>query len=265
MNKTPVVILGCGYTGQRVLDHLRADDVPVIATSRTRRHDRVSFEVSDPSVDLSFIPFEARVLYSIPNVLPHITAALAERQPSRLIYVSTTGVYGAQKHVDAASSAAPDRPEMVARVVAEQSILNGRWSGAVLRPAAIYGPDRGIHRRVQEGTFRLGPGEQGNYISRIHVHDLSRIVVRMLESDIEGAWPVADDHPCPSLEIAQFTAEILGISAAFPADPEPLHATRRSDRRVRGDELRTVLGLELRYPSYHPAIREALGVDFSTP
>ena len=67
----------------------------------------------------------------------------------------------------------------------------------ILRPAAIYGPGRGVHVSMEEGRFRfVGGGD--NFVSRIHVDDLAAHVEAALLSDITGAWPVADEHPCTS-------------------------------------------------------------------
>jgi nucleoside-diphosphate-sugar epimerase len=85
-------------------------------------------------------------------------------------------------------------------------------------------------------------------VSRIHVDDLARIIHAGLFSDIGGAWPVADDDPCSTAEIAAWmqinTANNSGI--AIPG------------RRVNGTMIREKLGIELTYPSWRTGIPASL-------
>ena len=60
------------------------------------------------------------------------------------------------------------------RVDEENDVLAGPWSSLILRPAAIYGPDRGVHVSLAQGRHRM-LGDGSNYISRIHVDDLAAI------------------------------------------------------------------------------------------
>jgi nucleoside-diphosphate-sugar epimerase len=130
------------------------------------------------------------------------------------------------------------------------------WSWLILRPAAIYGPDRGVHVAMREGTHRLwGSGE--NRVSRIHVDDLAAHAEAGLLSELSGAWPVADDEPCRAREIAQFCADLLGVPMPPPSELKG-EDTRRADRRVDGRAVRLRLGVELQYPSYRVGIPAAL-------
>jgi nucleoside-diphosphate-sugar epimerase len=255
-----VVILGCGYTGERVARRMAAPGqrvARVICTSR--RPERLShldgiepvrFDLPD-NASLAFVPPGSLVVHSIPPVVDFMHA-LADR-PKRVVYLSTTGVYGDQRDVDASTEPAPRHHRDVQRLQAEQAVLNGPWSSIVLRPAAIYGPGRGIHVSMAEGRFKLvGSGE--NYVSRIHVDDLAAHVEAALLSDLEGAWPVADDHPCTSLEIARYCSELLSVPMPPSISEAGVHHTRRADRRVDGRAVREQLGITLRYPSYRSGI-----------
>jgi nucleoside-diphosphate-sugar epimerase len=127
----------------------------------------------------------------------------------------------------------------------------------VLRPAAIYGPDRGVHVSIREGRFRLA-GDGANFVSRIHVHDLAAHVDAALWSGVSGAWPVADDEPCTSREIAAFCSTLLGVPMPSGAEPSELHHTRQANRRVDGSAIRKLLGLRLRYPTWREGIQASL-------
>jgi nucleoside-diphosphate-sugar epimerase len=155
--------------------------------------------------------------------------------------------------VDHQTPAFPDRPEGEARLNAEAAVQNGPWSSIVLRPAAIYGPGRGVHVRIRNGVFRLA-GAGNNYVSRIHVEDLAAHVEAALFSEVSGAWPVADRESCTSREIAEYCARLLGVPGPGSADRSSLHRTLRANRRVDGSGIREALGLELRYPTWREGV-----------
>lgn len=275
---TDVLILGCGFTGRRVAERLRRRGVQVTVTSRhphrlaalegsgIRTH---AFEAGDPA---SLEELASRlgegvlVLHSIPLIegaegFRDPTAAivnLLRGRAARVVYLSTTGVYGAQHVVDEHTPVAPRSPREVLRVQAENAVLEGPWKALVLRPAAIYGPGRGVHVAMRHGTFRfLAHG--ANYISRIHVDDLAAHAEAALFSELTGgAYPVADEEPCTSREIAQFCADLLGLPMPEPTHESELHDSRRADRRVDGSAIRRLLHLNLAYPSYRTGIPASL-------
>ena len=261
------VILGCGYTGERVARRMAARGARVICTSRDPERlshvesvEPVRLELPD-AASLGFIPPGALVVHSIPPLdgvpATELTHALGDRRPKRVVYLSTTGVYGDQRDVDESTVPAPRHERDRQRLEAEQATISGPWSSIVLRPAAIYGPGRGIHVSMAEGRFKLvGAGE--NYVSRIHVDDLAAHVEAALLSDVQGAWPVADDHPCTSVEIARYCSDLLNVPMP-PSVPEAgVHHTRRADRRVDGRVIRQRLGISLLHSSYRSGIPASL-------
>ena len=200
-----ILILGCGFTGRRVAARLATAGHAVWATSR--RPERLALAGVhclrldlDDSASLAraetAVPDGVRVLLSIPLILdeaggwhdptPRLLAALGPK-PERVVYLSTTSVYGAHVPVDERSLPAPRSPRERLRVEAERAVQAGPWTSMILRPAAIYGPGRGIHRSMQRGTFHL-PGDGTRFISRIHVDDLAALATEALLSNQVGAW-----------------------------------------------------------------------------
>lgn len=244
-----VLILGCGYTGQRIAAELIRSGHSVITTNRNGAPPSIRFDLEDPdsiSAIHRMVTAETCVLYSIPAVSFALMEALASAK--RLVYLSTTGVYGSRTTADFRTPCDMDHP----RVLAE-NLIQTHSSALILRPAAIYGPGRGIHTSMAAGTFRLA-GDGSNFVSRIHVDDLAAHCVAGLLSDITGAYPVADDEPCQSREIGAFCAQLLDLPMPKSANPEELDRTRQANRRVDGREIRRLLGIELRYPSYRVGI-----------
>ncbi len=265
-----VVILGCGYTGTRVAERFLGRGASVVATTRdpasledlARRGAKVQALDALGSSPIE-IPDGASVLHSIPLIEPgprEVTRQLLARftgRPQRLVYLSTTGVYGSIRDVDEHTFPSPNTERERLRVSAEEEVRWGPWSSLILRPAAIYGTERGIHVSMKEGRFQLtGTGE--NFVSRIHVDDLAAHAEAALLSDITGTYPVGDELPCTSREIAEYCARLLHVAMPAPAARDSLHETRRADRRVDGRAIREKLGIRLQYPTYREGLATAL-------
>ncbi len=272
-----VLILGCGYTGRRVALEMLSRDARVIATAtddsklqelRAAGADARRVDVFEPKTLEELggeVPQGTSVLLSVPllreegklfDPTPQLLEALGDR-PARVIYLSTTGVYGKTREVDETTAAAPVTERQRLRVKAEKQVAAGPWSSLILRPAAIYGPGRGVHVALREGRFRL-VGDGGNWVSRIHVDDLARHVVAAFGSPLTGAFPVADECPCRSHEIAEFCSKLLDLPMPPSATESDVDETRRSDRRVDGGAVRQALGVRLRHPSYRSGIPASL-------
>lgn len=279
------LILGTGYTGQRVARLLLREGHEVHVTSRSPEGLGVlqatgssgslhlyRLDSTDPASIHSLaerLPAGLRALHSIPVVEgaegPMETTALLldglRDKLERVVYLSTTGVYGSQQSaVDETTPAAPDTERTRLRVEAEQAVLNGPWSSMVLRPAAIYGPGRGVHVAMAGGRYRL-PGEGQNFVSRIHVDDLARIAAAASKSDEKGAFPVGDAEPTTGREVAAFCAQLLGVPMPPSAPLESLHETQRSSRKVDGEAVRRLLGVTLLYPTFREGIAASLDAE----
>lgn len=207
----------------------------------------------------------ARIVHSIPvldgphglvDPTPQLLKALGSR-PSRLVYISTTGVYGNALDVNENTPLAPVWESSRLRIAAEEALADAGYPTLVLRSAAIYGPSRGVHESIRLGRYRL-VGDGNNYVSRIHVDDLASIVLAALESDVTGAFPVADDDPCTSGEMARFCAEQLGLPSPEPLGDVDSHHTLRANRRVDGSAILKRLGVTLRYPGYRTGVPAAI-------
>ena len=146
-----VVILGCGYTGERVARRMLDTRARVICTSRDVTALPVCRDVELVSLDtepsrllwissLRRASYCTRFLRSRTTTRDAIVAALGNR-PKSLVYLSTTGVYGDQRDVSASSRPAPRHERDWQRLRTEEAVLTSGISSIVLRPAAIYGPD----------------------------------------------------------------------------------------------------------------------------
>jgi nucleoside-diphosphate-sugar epimerase len=253
----PVLIVGAGYTGSRVARNLRDLGYEVDALHSSD----IDFRAEDAVAKLAARTREGcLVLHSVPSLEGGADTRLLHGlrgKARRLVYFSTTGVYGGAEQVDETTAVGPRNPREQARVATEQAVLTGPWRALVLRPAAIYGPGRGVHVSMAAGKYTMY-GDGGNFISRIHVEDLAAIATAGLLSDLTGAYPVADETPCTSREIAEYCAARLGLPPPVVAPLEQVPETRRNNRRVNGRWIVEQLGLQLRYPGYREGIEASL-------
>lgn len=259
---SPILILGCGYTGSRVASILRANGHEVLAL----RSAQIDFTRPEAFEQLSsFAPPNSLVLHSIPSLPGNADALLLkalEHKTQRIVYLSTTGVYGAAEHVDENTPIAPRNPRELARAATEAAVSSGPWTSLILRPAAIYGPGRGVHVSMAQERYTL-LGEGDNFVSRIHVDDLARLAAAALLSLHTGAYPVADQHPCTSREIAEYCATRFHLPPPVGVEESKVPISRRTNRRVDGRAIFQLLGLSLLYPSYMEGIEQAVGANSS--
>jgi len=259
-----ILILGCGYTGQRVLAGARLRGLPVVATVRSvarvaeleRAGARVLQAEQLGDEIRPYIDRQTRVVVAFPAD-PETDARVApwlERAQS-VVYISSTGVYGSLRgRVEHATPLPEAGDERVARLrKAEQTY---RKHGAlVLRCPAIYGPDRGLHVRVLNGEHRI-PGDGSQCLSRIHVEDLAQLALSNVD-----AWGetlvVGDSEPAPHIDVVRFVCDVYRVPLPESAPLETLHASLRADRAVDGTYALTRLQVQLRYPSYKQGMAPA--------
>lgn len=262
------VIVGAGYTGQRVARALALRHDDVIVTRRSAGDAAETARAAGPTVrgialDLDD-PFAADaipegsivVALAPPGRDPAAIKTVAARA-SRLVYVSSTGVYPPAHGgwVFENQPVGPTTEAGRARVAAEAALPASAIS---LRAAGIYGPGRGTAERLRAGTYRI-VGDGRSHVSRIHVDDLvTAILAAGDKSHVTGAVNVADDAPDPIGEVADAIAGELGL----PAPPRvPVNSVSpeiagmlTADRRIANRRMKDELGVVLRYPSWRDAI-----------
>ena len=254
-----ILILGCGYTGQRVAKRFLDMGARVTATTRNpQRLAGLGAEIISTGDLSKHVRPGMLVLHSIPPGGPAGLLDPLRNTARRLVYLSSTAVYGAASIVDESTPVDEDTERARARLEAERAVAEGPWSSLILRPAAIYGPGRGVQDAIPRGEHSLSD----RFVSRIHVDDLAAHVEAALLSTICGAYPVADEEPCTSRDIAEYCARLLNVPVTGVgherADRLPRFA---NNRRVDGSAIRKALGITLTYPTYRVGIPAALSVE----
>jgi nucleoside-diphosphate-sugar epimerase len=205
--------------------------------------------------------------------LPDASATAATRPPRRLVYVSTSGVYGdcAGEEVDETRGLKPDTARARRRVDAEDALR--AWaarSGAaliVLRVPGIYAADRLPLERIRARTPVLC-AEDDVYTNHIHAEDLAAIVVRALEGAAPGTcYNASDDSVIKMGDYFDLVADTFGLARpprisraqARAALPAPLLSFMSESRRLVNRRMKSELGVSLRYPTVREGLRAAAG------
>jgi nucleoside-diphosphate-sugar epimerase len=262
------VIVGCGYTGGELARWLLAEGGHSItvtrrdATAAGATAAELGPDVRGMALDLASDPLPALPAGAIaaclapPGADPAGEIARLARACERLIYVSSTGVYGAGHGawVDESWPLAPLTREGAARVAAEAALPA---SAIALRAAGIHGPGRGLVDRLRAGTYRI-VGDGSAHVSRIHVADLAQAIARAGACpEVTGAVNIADDAPDPIGVVADTLAAALGVAAAprVEAATAAIAGMLLADRRIANARMKRELGVTLRYPSWRDAVR----------
>jgi nucleoside-diphosphate-sugar epimerase len=255
-----VLILGLGFTGERLARRLLRRGIPVSAAvrgiDRFRDLAHQGLQLSELMLErpeIALLPRNAIIAILIPPV-PGLRTTVEKLAPKRVIYVSSTGVYGDQADVNAETLPKPNDERGRRRVEEERWVASGPWTSLILRAAGIYGPGRGVHAALREG--KLLRSLDSGIVSRIHVDDLAAIIEAGIFSNAEGAWPVADDMPCATAEIVSWCAKFLKLergTCSGPGIPRSIVG-----RIVDGRKIREMLQVKLKYPSWQAGIEASL-------
>ena len=182
--------------------------------------------------------------------------------PQRLVYISTSGVYGdcAGERVPETRRLRPQTPRARRRVDAERQLRRfGRSAGtcvSILRAPGIYAADRLPLERLQRGTPVL-TAEDDVFTNHIHADDLTTLAVAALRRGLPNrVYNASDASHLKMGEYFDLVADRFGLprpprmsredaeKALSPVQLSFMSESRRLDNRRIGRELR----VRLRYP-----------------
>lgn len=189
----------------------------------------------------------------------HLIDWLACTPPKKLVYTSSTSVYGQMDGslVKESSPTEPASPTSRVLVEAEQlwtdAARAGRIPAVVLRVAGIYGPERGhLFLQYLRNEARIaGKGER--FINMIHRDDLVGVIMAALQNSRPGeVYNAVDDEPVTQLHFFRWLSETLGKwMPPFATDAE--NATRKrglTNKKVSNRKLKMELGYVFKYPTF---------------
>lgn len=284
-----LLIVGCGDIGRRVLRLVRGRWRSIALTSQPAHLAELRALGALPLLGDLDRPATLGRLGALADAVLHLApppsagagdprtralvAALARGgRVRRLVYASTTGVYGdaGGARFDETRRPAPATERARRRVDAERCVRwFGRASGArttILRIPGIYAPGRpggDPRERVVRGTPVL-VAEDDVYTNHIHADDLARACVAALHR----GRPQRVVHVCDASELKM--GEYFDLAADLAGLPRPPRVTRAEaaerlpaallsfmseSRRLDNRRLVRELGLVLRYPTVREGLR----------
>ena len=295
-----VVVVGCGYVGLELAEQLaerghavtgvRRSDAGLDAVEAVGERvdgvevDAVRADATDPA-SLDALPDADAVVFAASSGgrgaeaarevyvdgLRNVIEAYAARSspPDRLVYTSSTGVYGDHDGawVDEETPIDPTTEKTRVLAEAERSALetagDAGIDGTVAQFAGLYGPDRYRLERYVEGPVTAG------YLNMVHRDDAAGAIRYLLETDRARGEPVVvvDDEPVDKHAFADWLADECGVprpekrskAERIAAGELSAAAERRirTSKRCSNDRLRA-LGYEFAYPTFREGYRDAV-------
>lgn len=285
------LIIGCGYLGQRVGVLLGQKGERVFGTVRSNDRAAVIARLGiEPVIadvldleSLRGLPAAGCVFYSVGfdrtagramrsvyvDGLQNVLARLPS-QTRRFVYASSTGVYGQSdgEWVDEESPTSPVHDsgkicldaECRARTWANSG--GGLATAIILRFAGLYGPGRVVRRSLVERGQPIS-GDPRKYLNLIHIDDAAGAALAALETTAApSVYLIADDRPVSRREYYSRIAGLLGAPEPcfeMPPPGTPEGGRDATNKRIRNQRMREVLGLRLRYPDIATGLAAALG------
>lgn len=288
-----VVILGCGYVGTALGQQLIDDGHVAIGVRRSaagcKQLERaglqtIQADLTDP-MELRMIPTPDWLVF-MPT--PDQRDATAARElhveglktvietfgtrrdpPARLVYTSSTGVYGDHggDWVDETTPIDPPTDKTAALAEAESITLETApeydITGTVVRFGGLYGPDRYRMQRYLSGPIHEG------YLNMIHRDDAAGAIKHILEADVARGEPLVavDTEPVDRWTFADWLAEQCGETPPEKQTTEEYLANRelaperkrrvRANKRCRSKRLQTS-GYTFQYPTFREGYQPAI-------
>ncbi len=277
-----LLIVGCGDVGRRVLRLLKGRWTVMALTSQAGRLSELREagaipllgNLDDPATLGRLAGLADRVLHLAPPATQgrtdertrHLLQALSRSAvPRRLVYASTSGVYGdcAGALIDETRPVNPANERAWRRVDAEDQLRQwGRVTGCavtVLRVPGIYAYDReGGHprERLAKGLPVLRP-EDDVFTNHIQADDLARACVLSLMRGPTTVLNANDDSEMRMGDYMALAASLCGLPAPARisrAEAQTVFSPMQmsflnESRRLDNHRLKQRLRLSLRYPT----------------
>ena len=282
-----ITIIGCGDIGCRVGEILLEQGSQVLALARSEERAVQLQEMGfatligdlDYQEDTPEIPVHERQVYYLAapqgggksdyRMLNFCRKLSIDNIPSKVVYISTSGVYGdcGGEIVTEQTPINPQTARAQRRVSAESQLQEqSRMLGfelVILRVTGIYGPGRLPVARVMQGHPVLKQGE-GAYTNRIHSLDLVQICLAAMERGADGdIYNVCDGQESTMTEYFTAVADMHDLPrpkqismAEAEKEMNPLMLSYlKESRRMSNQKLKEKLRVELLYPTLEAGLK----------
>ena len=284
-----LLIIGCGDVALRTVRLLRGRYRLYALSHSTQRYDLLRAHGIIPLPGDLDDPAQLSRLPGLPHDILHFAPPPAEGArdartanliralqrgpsiPQRLVYISTSGVYGDcdGEVVKEHRTPRPQSERGQRRIHAERMLRDwSKRSGmsvVILRVPGIYAADRLPIERIRRATPALIQAEDA-YTNHIHAEDLARVVLAALSRGRTGRiYNAADGSWLKMGDFFDLVADSFGMPKpprisrreAESAVPAGLLSFMRESRRLCNRRMRQELRVRLRYPTAAEGIAAA--------
>lgn len=285
-----LMIVGCGDIGGRVAEAALEEGAAVAVLTRSRekaaRFREQGIEALVGNLDqpdtLVGLPTRGRVVFYFapppgggitdPRVRAFCAAVRPGDEPAKVVYLSTSGVYGdcGDRPVTEETPANPQTSRAKRRYDAESVFRAwGEERGVavvILRVTGIYGPGRLPLQQLTSGQPVLLESE-ARLTNRIHADDLARVCLAAAARGEAGEiFNVSDGHPGTMTEYFNAVADALGmprprqvtLAEARQVMAPLMYSYVTESRRLDNGKMLARLGVELRYPTLAAGLKASL-------
>ena len=234
-----VAIIGCGYVGKALAQHLPTSDYVITATrttpGRVAELETVAHRVAvlkgnDTEALSGVIQNQDAVILSVGAANADVyedtylgtakaMAAVLPQAPTvkQLIYTGSYALYGDQKGewVDEDTPIAPanQNGEIIAQT--EQVLLamsSPTLKVCIFRLGGIYGPGRELIKIFGRSAGMTRPGTGKEFSNWIHLEDIVGALTFALENPLQGIYNLVNSNPLPRGELIDRILEHHGLS-----------------------------------------------------
>ena len=275
-----ILIAGCGDLGNALGNRLTAEEHNLWGLRRKPGRPRskirpIPADLTDPlpelPADLDVVFFTAAprnptegdykrtYVDGMKNLLESLSAQ--GQSPSRVIFTSSTSVYGQAdgEWVDEESETDPPDYRGKLMLEAEEVLRSGPFPSVIVRFGGIYGPGRVyMLRRIAKG--RLPLPAKPHFTNRIHRADCVGVLHHLMHLDNPAPLYLGvDSDPVDKIELLKWLAEQLDAPAPKLAKPGDKSKERAGSKRCRNDLL-LASGYSFKYPTYREGFGQMDGV-----
>ena len=189
--------------------------------------------------------------------LANVIAAAAKGRARRLVFVSSTGVFGQDDGsvVDESSPALPKGFSGRTLLEGEALLAGAPFEATAIRFSGIYGPGRDRLIRMVRSGSPVSAKSRAAITNRIHRDDCARAIVHLAgQPAVQPLYLGSDEAPTPMGEILDWIAARLGLPPPPVGEDNTQVLQRGGNKRISSARLR---GEGFRF--LHPTYREGFG------
>ncbi len=278
-----ILIIGCGFVGERAADLFHAAGHEVIgATHSSQSSERLaaikSWHALDCDVSCADSVKALRTQTGPVDVFIHCASSskggaemyqavyvdgmthLCSAYPeARMFYTSSTSVYPQTDGslVDEKSTAEPGKD--TGRLLRRAEDIALAHNGCVARLAGIYGTERSfLLKNLLEGKSGIEINEdaaEGRLLNQIHADDAAAAIVHLVTHQLSGIFNVVDDADMTQRACLEKLAPLFNLPVPGIKPPDSARKRGWTHKRVSNAKLRTT-GWAPRYTDYFTALRD---------